>query len=131
MSDTASAYRDLAAAALAVDPIAAHVRKGRTVDLRHGAGKTRHSLGIALRPSLSAGGGIALAVEYLDGLTTGNTVTAASTSPEYLDCATCRTAPGETWPLDLLRIALRAYGVGGSERRDGRRYWGLVDSPGN
>lgn len=124
-------YRDLAAAALAVESVAAHVRKGRAVDLRHGSGATRHDLGIMLRPSLSADGGIALAIEYQDGITTGNTVTAASASPEYLDCATCRTAPGETWPFDLLRIVLRAYGVDGPERRDGRRYWGSVDSPGN
>ena len=124
-------YRDLAAAALAVESIAAHVRKGRAVDLRHGSGKARHDLGIMLRPSLSADGGIALAVEYLDGLTTGNTVTAASPSPEYLDCATCQTAPGETWPLDLLKIVLRAYGYPDTARVTRGRYWGLIDTPGN
>jgi len=129
VSDTASAYRDLAARALAVESIATHVREGRTVDLRHGSDKARHSLGIVLRPSLDADGGIALAVEYLDGLTTGNTVT-ANASPEYLDCATCRTAPGELWPLDLLRTVLRSYGYPGPARVTRGRYWGLIDRPG-
>lgn len=127
---TAADYRTLADAALADgSPVAKRLRTGRAVDLRHGSGKARHSLGIVLRPSLSADGGIALAVEYLDGMTTGNTVT-ASASPERIECQRCAAPPAYLRPLDLLRIVLRSYGFPGGERRDGRDYWGLTDSPG-